>query len=146
MISGVGDEISITGQKIITTVNGVATFDELYFIAEPGSVAVEYQIQISSLDQQRIQTAKGTEISGNQKIYLNFRNCTDGETVLQRKCELCSYGQFSLGENSQQCQQCLNNAICEGGDRVRVNQGFWRSSNSSLHIIECLYKQACMYF
>ena len=45
-ISGVNDddEISITGQKTITTVNGVATFDDLTFISDTGSQAVEYQI------------------------------------------------------------------------------------------------------
>ena len=36
------------------------------------------------------------------------------------------------------------NSFCPGRDTIIVNQGFWRASQSSDHIYECLYPEACL--
>jgi len=39
---------------------------------------------------------------------------------------------------------CPNNALCQGGDLIYPNKGFWRFSEDSTNIQECMTKAACI--
>ena len=59
------------------------------------------------------------------------------------RCEICSFGSYSITANSAECDPCFNNAVCEGGNNVRVLRGYWRSSNQSISVLKCLNEDAC---
>lgn len=53
-------------------------------------------------------------------------------------------GQYSLLVNSTTCYDCLANAECQGGHRIEVKPGYWRSSFYSEKIIQCFNPSACI--
>ena len=37
----------------------------------------------------------------------------------------------------------MQNAVCLGGLKIEVDEGFWRSSNTSENIYQCISKKSC---
>ena len=141
----VDDYTSIEGSTIASLTQGKAQFNDLVFKAEPSSQGVPFEITISSINSEVVNTATGdhTKTPNTKRIELSFRSCRAGEILSQGICEVCSYGFYTLMENQTQCLSCFNHATCEGGDLVNVNKGYWRSSNFTSTIKKCLHEGAC---
>ncbi|KRX06148.1 Fibrinogen, alpha/beta/gamma chain, C-terminal globular domain [Pseudocohnilembus persalinus] len=60
----------------------------------------------------------------------------NGENLNVTTCR-CPQSYYSFNNNTSECIICMQNAICEGSDRIIVKSGFWRISNSSSDIFEC---------
>lgn len=37
----------------------------------------------------------------------------------------------------------MQNAVCLGGLKIEVDEGYWRVSNTSEHIYQCISKKSC---
>ncbi len=59
-------------------------------------------------------------------------------------CNKCPQGKYSLEAGADECLICPKNTQCEGGDVIRVNEGYWRSGILSDEIHECLDDAACL--
>ena len=58
-------------------------------------------------------------------------------------CETNYYGTFA-DTNNGTCTACPANAVCQGGVIV-ADQGYWKSSSTSIDIQQCLEPEACMF-
>ncbi len=80
-------------------------------------------------------------------ILVQLRNCLIGEIYEKnyQGCYECEYSKYSLSTVDEICNPCPDNAVCYGGKNVSVYSGYWRSSNTSLHIFKCLpYSESCL--
>ena len=94
---------------------------------------------------------------------IKFRECLIGEVFLSQmnrhhffkindynyffSCNQCAQGKYSLVNPylTSLCQSCPNNAFCDGGANLSVASGFWRNSNLSDVILDCLqFEQFCL--
>ncbi|CAI2370008.1 unnamed protein product [Moneuplotes crassus] len=122
--------------------NGIASFDNLAVIAKQGSQGIQISATSNTINQNKIQKIFGTVISTDQ-ITTNVRYCQPGESIKGSICEECSAGTYSLKWNSKICQQCMDDATCEGGIKISVNPGFWRKNLNSTNILKCINEDAC---
>jgi hypothetical protein len=76
-------------------------------------------------------------------ISIDFRSCIAGEAKTSSSCELCPIGRYSLLENATECFVCPPNVQCLGGKEFSLDSGYWRISNESSRIYECLSLDAC---
>ena len=122
-----------------------AQFTDITFIAAPGTANIEYQVSSSNIDLDRLETALGiTEEEVISVISVDFRECIRGEEQKNDMCNKCPQGKYSLEAGADECLICPKNTYCEGGDVIRVNEGFWRSGILSDQIHECLADGACL--
>jgi len=131
--STVDETSSIQGTTIVETKNGVATFGNITVTNKPSSM-VTLKFDLSA----------GVEAYYN----LSFRACVVGEieTFLVGStsvCTKCSPGTYSLKLNAETCHQCPDNAICRGGDDIKVDSGYWRLGQEYDGVHLCPYKEAC---
>lgn len=81
-------------------------------------------------------------------IDIKLRKCIAGEIFNKnlKSCVSCPYKSFSYNPNDTSCTDCPANTVCLGGKQMKLNPGFWRSSNESLNIHECKpYPTSCLY-
>lgn len=65
--------------------------------------------------------------------------------MIEKKCKKCDVESYSLLLNATECKRpCPSGAKCEGGNRMIINSGFWRSSIQSDQIYECMYDKSCL--
>ena len=79
-------------------------------------------------------------------IPIHFRQCEEGEYFNPEKnsCDVCHEGTYSIAKNSDNCLKCAKNVNCPGGSTLNVSKNYWRSSNTSDKIYECLQSsEAC---
>ncbi|CAI2367919.1 unnamed protein product [Moneuplotes crassus] len=130
----------------VSTVNfnaGIAIVDEIIFIDQPGSKNVIFKALTTAIDQAKASLAFPDQ-DFNNDITVDFRFCQPGEEVTdQRTCRECDAGTYSLKWNSTECTKCMDNALCLGSNQISVNPGFWRSSQTSEFITECLVEESC---
>jgi hypothetical protein len=62
------------------------------------------------------------------------------------QCHYCPAGSYALKSTSTVCEDCPNNADCEGGNVINVNKGYWRVNNFSAEILKCkgTSSEACL--
>ncbi|EAR93718.2 transmembrane protein, putative (macronuclear) [Tetrahymena thermophila SB210] len=95
-------------------------------------------------------------------IDIHFRECIQGEVYKKGQviyhdklfqiyeCSVCPKGQYSLiqpnfKEPVFECQKCVQNSDCLGGDVINVNEGFWRENNQTDLILDCInMKSNCL--
>ncbi|EWS74812.1 transmembrane protein, putative (macronuclear) [Tetrahymena thermophila SB210] len=92
-------------------------------------------------------------------IDIHLRECIKGEVYKKGQviyhdqifqiyqCSVCPKGQYSLihpdmKEPIFECQKCVQNSDCLGGDVINVNEGFWRENNQTDQILDCINKQS----
>ena len=75
---------------------------------------------------------------------MSFRECGSGEAIEDDKCVVCPFGRYSFLVDSEQCEVCMDNAECEGGNVVKVADGYWRQFENSTDIFECPNTDACV--
>ena len=126
---------SISGTNVGLVNQGVVTFNNLRFISIPGSANIHYQITSNVIDTNKIMNVFGQAISDNN-IVVNFRFCRPGEFITSsNQCEVCSAGTYSFNWNSTQCDNCLDDAVCNGGTNIDVSSEYWRRTTNSTKII-----------
>ena len=69
----------------------------------------------------------------------NFWVCQHGEVIANDICEVCSTGSYSIGESQIACQPCIDNAFCDEGFKIQIEEGFWWPSWESTNIYKCPY-------
>lgn len=95
------DQVSIEGTNSVLMREGVSYFANLIAVAAPGSSGVRIKATSKDIDSAKIQKIYGSSISDNI-AYLNFRNCTPGEYVVDKlRCFDCAPGTYSLQWSSQ---------------------------------------------
>lgn len=83
---------------------------------------------------------KYSSLSTNNAFKMSFPACNEGEYLFGNQCKPCEIGSYSLSSdwNGAKCKLCPNNAkICEN-NTIIVKSGFWRISNKSDIIQQCL--------
>ena len=101
VISAVDTQVSsIDGFNAVLLDQGVARFDSVAFISDPGSSNILYKATSKAIDTDKIEQAFGQSISDNN-INVDFRFCKPGEVMTEdNKCAECSAGTYSLEWNS----------------------------------------------
>lgn len=69
---------SIGGTNTDVLEKGIATFDNINAVADPGSESVIYSISSKTLNQQKLQEVFG-KTNTDTNIIMNFRHCQPGE-------------------------------------------------------------------
>lgn len=98
---------SVKGTNLVRFKNGVASFNNLIFVGEPGSKNVEYDIYSATIDQSILQ--KGLGVTSSDYAYKNilfgsFSFCKPGEMETDGTCIECGYGSYSFLWNSTRCE------------------------------------------
>ena len=72
-------------------------------------------------------------------IPIQVRPCIVGEIFksLENVCYNCDIQSYSYNSSDVKCSACPSNARCDGGDRMIINDGYWRISNTSSNIYSC---------
>ncbi|EWS74813.1 transmembrane protein, putative (macronuclear) [Tetrahymena thermophila SB210] len=91
-------------------------------------------------------------------IDIHLRDCIQGEVYKKGQviynghsynifgCSKCPEGQYSLSyPNLNQpifeCQKCISNTNCLGGNVISLKEGFWRENDQTDEILQCINKQ-----
>jgi len=99
---------------------------------------------LTGLDPTVIQRAYGITPK-NMYALARLRICARGEyQTNELKCIICPDGFYTLYENMTSCSPCPQNAVCENGYEIKVDQGYWRNSTQSTDIYECYNVDACV--
>ena len=134
---------SVSGTNAGLLRQGIASFQNLIFISTPGSTGILYRATSKAIDVDKIQNVFGQQISENN-INVDFRFCRPGEIMTsENQCQKCSAGTYSLEWNSTQCQNCLEDVICNGGANIELAPEYWRRTTNSTRIIQWLNPDAC---
>ncbi|CAI2371546.1 unnamed protein product [Moneuplotes crassus] len=143
VLSPSGSNSSILGVSSVTLEAGIATIDGIIFVDEPGIQNSTFLLSTDAIDRVKVSTVFPSENFSNE-ITVNFRYCQPGEEITSsRTCRQCDAGTYSLLWNSTSCDKCMNNADCLGQNQISVNPGYWRATQESTFIAECIFKAAC---
>ena len=127
---------SVTGFNAQKLYQGIAEFDNIAFVAAPGSTNILYQASSKAIDDDKIQQVFGQSISDNN-INVSFRYCEPGEIVTSdNQCRACSAGTYSLDWNSTECTNCVSNAVCNGNVQIAVDSEYWRRTTNSTKVVK----------
>ncbi|CDW82482.1 UNKNOWN [Stylonychia lemnae] len=138
---------SVIGQNQKKAVQGVAILDNIYFIGKPGSKNAQFKLYSPSIDTDYMKAIYQIqdEVQINEVILeLDFQSCSEGQVEVNLICYPCAAGTYNFFKDQQQCNDCLPHADCLGGNKLFVRNGFWRSSNISTEIHQCLNTNACI--
>ncbi|CAI2374896.1 unnamed protein product [Moneuplotes crassus] len=138
-----GSNATVKGVNSVNFNAGIATIEGIMFVDQPGSKNVKFDSSTAAIDKGRVSLAFPDQ-DFNNDITVDFRFCQPGEEATdQGTCRECDAGTYSLEWNSTECIKCMDNALCLGRNQVSVNPGYWRSSQTSEFITECLVKESC---
>jgi hypothetical protein len=146
-IKNLSQTVLIKGVTTVQMEKSVFNFSQTKIIGDPSSfIKVKirsdqipnYQTDFISPNSSFDQMINSTgEYAFSFKILL--RTCKIGEIFIREQniCYECPKNYFSLNGNDTQCSHCPANADCEGGKRIIVRKGFWRSGINSTTIYPC---------
>ena len=89
----------VSGINVAKLWNGVASFDQLVFISNPGSQNVIYQISSKAIDEAKLIEVFGRQVYSNS-ITVSFRFCQPGEIIQNNQCNTWAPGTYSFSWNS----------------------------------------------
>ena len=131
----------VSGINVAKLWNGIASFDQLVFISNPGSKNVIYQISSKAIDEAKLIEVFGRQVYSNS-ITVSFRFCQPGEIIQNSQCNTWAPGTYSFNWNSTTWISWMNNAVWLGGTQVSVASGYWRKTSNSTTIVEWPNKSA----
>lgn len=73
-----------------------------------------------------------------------FRDCRAGEIRSDTGCHPCPKNSYSFDPADPICYICFQHAECYGRADVRLSPGYWRNSNMTDQIAECLTFHSCL--
>lgn len=129
------DGATVLGQNVASLKNGVASFTESIFTADPGSKHIKYLLRSSAIDYAKVQYLDAEKYK-DQTFDVNFRWCKPGEIQVGNTCATCTAGTYSVVWNGTECKSCPDFAACEG-EMISLNKGYWRIDPNSTDIMEC---------
>ena len=132
---------SVKGINVVAVKEGIALFDSLIVVSEPGSKNIEFTISSKSIDSNKVALAFNNKIV-QSKILIDFSYWKPGEQVIGSEWYECPAGTYSFEWNSTEWHQWINEAVCQGRREVQVSQGYWRRNTATDTIVECLYKDS----
>ncbi|CAI2378749.1 unnamed protein product [Moneuplotes crassus] len=139
----IGSNATVKGVNSVNFNAGIAIIEGIMFVDQPGSKNMKFDSSTAAIDKGRVSLAFPDQ-DFNNDITVNFRFCQPGEEATdQGTCRECDAGTYSLEWNSTECIKCMDNALCLGRNQVSVDPGYWRSSQTSEFITECLVKESC---
>ena len=60
-------------------------------------------------------------------------------------CEYCPPNTYSIRKYESECTNCKPKTICEGGEIISIDLGYWRTHNLSDIVVECYnLKENCL--
>jgi predicted outer membrane repeat protein len=81
------------------------------------------------------------------KHTFKFRQCVDGESLVDNQCQECNYGHYSFHYNplqpTKECTACPPNTDACYGTTILTSPGYWRINKYSLVMSKCPFKSAC---
>ena len=141
-VNTIDNNTSLNGTLVVVVDHGVAVFDQLIFIAKPGSQNVMFDVISNAIDNDIIYLQYIGTVE--QKIIdASFQYCESGKIESNNKFQVWSPGSYSLGANKTQCINCMPNAVWLGGKQINVNDGYFRSSHNSDSIIKWIRSDSC---
>jgi hypothetical protein len=135
---------SLSGFNSESLHQGVAVFENITFLAKPGSQNTTFFALSKAIEVNKIKKAF-KDVRWENEIIVNFRYCQPGEKISENGywTEWGS-GQYSLQWNSTKCNKWMDNAIWLGGTQIYLNEGYWRNSINSTKLYKWRNKEACL--
>ena len=135
---------SLSGGTIVTTVDGVASYDELRASCYPeGNISVSFTAEIMEYRLFGLEFPWRYYVKNTSS--LNFRSCVSGERLVGADCVACAEGSYLISYDPaiEACSKCPESAyLCEQ-DQMYLKAGFWRRSDTTSTILSCEYGDAC---
>lgn len=135
-----GDDSHLGYLGGVTTVRafeGVITFSNLNAYCFPGG-----NMTVGFTSQQARAPGYSTVVA---KVTLTFRDCRDGEILVNNQCEECPPGSYSLHYDPDgKCIPCPENTDGCFGSSIAVLPGYWRISPDSTVMMQCPMPDACL--
>eukprot|EP00347_Sterkiella_histriomuscorum_P017868 403347667 len=138
------------GTNQYTIQGGVFVINQVIFDGTPG---YEYSLilQSDAIDTTKKSNSEFMKRTGRWSLNLHavikLRECIVGEQfTVAGKCVLCENSYALVKQTSPgDCTACPNEkAYCFGGNQIGPKPGYWRKSNSSSVITQCMYLHACL--
>lgn len=63
--------------------------------------------------------------------------------MTDKQCSMCQVTYYSLIPG-EECVPCLEDATCEGGNKLNVTAGFWRDTLQQSEILKCPNEDSCL--
>eukprot|EP00347_Sterkiella_histriomuscorum_P013164 403365763 len=140
----------VYGETLVRTNLGYGQFNFITFQYPPGSQNANFKLSSTTINNDYITTIldqqKTLPSFGNINqavIMLDFRRCLSGEININNQCQVCQLGTYSLKNDSYNCNDCLSNTDCLGGNQIKLKSGFWKSSFQSQKILKCFNDESC---
>ncbi|CAG9323993.1 unnamed protein product [Blepharisma stoltei] len=124
---------SLSGKTKVQAASGLYNFSDVIVTGDPGS---NVEITVSSTI-----VSNSNLPSGN--IVFDLRNCTVGEALVAKTCQVCTSGTYNL-EAGTSCKDCPAEAKCYGKSDIYPLAGYWRWSNTTDDFLECPNSAACL--
>ena len=79
------------------------------------------------------------QYSANRTFLIELRECIPGEinNTVTGECTPCEATTYSFNPLDKTCTRCPDGAICHGGAKIQVREGYWRRNSTSAQIIPC---------
>jgi len=125
--------IKLSGQQVQAE-NGYFNFTAFSINAEPGSRA---RLELTVNPPIRADQVNNLEVT----FVLN--GCQAGQELKDNECLDCGKNSYSLVATTE-CKQCPSGkAICDGGNNIAAESGYWRLDQNSDIFLECSQKDNC---
>jgi hypothetical protein len=130
--------VTVTGNSKVTAVEGVYSFTEVKFSAQPG-------VNVKALFSSDALAALTSEDSGYStlSVDMQIRECQAGEALVGKDCVKCIAGTYSL-DPAQSCTDCPSGAKCLGGSLILPDEGYWRPNKVTDSFFACPNSGACL--
>ena len=79
----------------------------------------------------------------NFDVDVYFKNCTVGQKKFSNYCENCTIGFYNL-KAGDECQKCVDGAVCLGENKIYTKAGYWRRHNHTDQVFKCFNEDACL--
>lgn len=128
----------LIGTTYVVAENGIANFSAVIVQTYP---ATSVSITVYS---QSIYQAFPDSKSAYSMFSYSTRNCIPGEVITQTGCYRCPSQSYSVDPAEGECRTCPSYATCIGGMQLRLDSGYWRSSELSSEVFLCPILSACL--
>lgn len=136
---------TVLGTSVGKVNNGKISFTDITFKDQPGTNSSLFRVLSTAVSEANVKKWLGNDYwdETSRVITADFRLCDPGEEMVSGQCSVCQAGTFTILPDQTNCESCLENAECLGGNQVKVSSGYWRSTMSSDNIYKCLNADAC---
>jgi len=93
-----------------------------------------------------IEYLKGNENYKPYEAYftVDFWACEAGEEFGRGTCSICDTGFYSLKPGEALCIPCMDHVNCTGGNKLVLEEGYWRDTLMRDEVLECYWKESCL--